>query len=95
MFDHPRGTSDTLASLQEAQNRLADLLPRLQSANHAFAEAARPLDKLSELDSNQKRQLALSIRAAKQEWEEVTQLIHQVLAKAALPSNHSPPAGRE
>ena len=66
--------SDTLARLGEANRRLAELMTRVRSTNQAFADAARPLMERPELDSQGKRQVALNLRAAERECEDVAQL---------------------
>jgi hypothetical protein len=80
MINDPPPVSDALVSLHEARLRIANLLPRLEQANKAFASAARPLDNLSEMDSEHRLELAKRIRAANQEWEDVTKLIHEALS---------------
>jgi hypothetical protein len=83
MTDDRPSSTYVATSLHEVNQRLADLMPRLARANQAFADAARPLNRLAEMDSAQKRALAEGIRAAEKEWEEVTQLVRQALAMAA------------
>ena len=61
-------------------SRITLLLPRLEMANRRFADAARPLDNLAELDSEHRLRVAGSIRTANQEWEEVTRLIAVALS---------------
>jgi hypothetical protein len=76
----PPPRSDTLLRLQKTQEQIALLLPRLVRANKAYAEAARPLVSIADLDFDHRRQLAGRIRAANQEWEDATKLIHEALA---------------
>ena len=76
----PPPENDTLVRLHKAQEQIALLLPRLNRANRAYAEAARPLVFISDLDFDHRRQLAARIRAANQEWEDVTKLIREALS---------------
>jgi hypothetical protein len=76
----PPPESDTLVRLHKTQEQVALLLPRLDRANKAYAEAARPLVSISDLDFDHRRQLAARIRAANQEWEDVTKLIREALS---------------
>jgi hypothetical protein len=92
MLNLPLEVDDTLASLNGVNQRFAELMPRLQQANLAFAEVARPLQRLSELDSAQRAEVGRRLRAAEQELEEVTRLIGQVLERVALISGHSSPS---
>jgi hypothetical protein len=78
MVNHRNG-SEALGRLRDARARIDQLLLRLGQANKAFANAARPLDNLSELDSQQRQELAARIRAANQEWEEVTNQINEAI----------------
>ena len=78
MASHRNG-SEVLGRLQEAGARIDELLPRLEQANKAFANVTRPLDNISELDSQQRQKLAGRIRAANQEWEQVTNQINEAL----------------
>jgi alpha-beta hydrolase superfamily lysophospholipase len=89
MFYQSPEPSETLNGLSKVNQELADLMPRFATANEAFAQAARPLDKLSELNSGQRRELVARIRAAEQECEQVTQLINQALAEVASLGKHS------
>ena len=76
----PPPHSDTLVRLHKTHEQIALLLPRLDRANKAFAEAARPFVSISDLDFDHRRQLARRIRAANQEWEDVTKLIREALS---------------
>ena len=80
MFNNHPQQNQALKRLQEARERITLLLPRLEMANQRFADAARPLDNLAELDSEHRLRVAGSIRAANQEWEEVTRLIAVALS---------------
>jgi hypothetical protein len=89
----PLGTteSDTLTRLKHVNRQLSDLMTKLHSANEAMTEAAGPLDRLDELDSDQRKAVARQIRAAEQQWEQITQLIEQATAKASQ-LGRQPPA---
>ena len=76
----PPPHSDTLVRLHKTQEQIALLLPRLDRANKALAEAARPLASIPDLDFDHRHQLARRIRAANQEWEDVTKLIREALS---------------
>jgi hypothetical protein len=80
MFNNDSHQSEALKRLHEAHEQITLLLPRLEMANQRFADAAKPLDNLSELDSDHRLKLASNIRAANQEWEEVTRLIAGALS---------------
>ncbi len=81
--------SETLARLHKTRARLDELLPRLEQANTAFADAAKPLASLSDLDLQQRRELTMRIRATIQEWEQVTTQINQALADLNTDSSPS------
>ena len=63
---------------------LADLIDELHEANRRLSEAARPLDRLSELRLQQRTQLGDQLRAAVQVWETVTRHISQAMAPSGL-----------
>ena len=84
--------SATLAHLADANRRLAELMPRIRSANEAFSEAAQPLIEQPELDSNEKKLVALKLRAAERECEDVAQLTTCELENVAQLCGGSPPA---
>ena len=62
---------------------LADLIDRLHEANRQLAEAARPLEHLSELNEEQQKQLGDQLRAGLAHWELVTHEINRLLGSAA------------
>ena len=72
--------SETLDRLHRIRVRLDELLPRLEEANIAFASATKPLGRLSDLDSQQRRELAKRVRATIGQCEQVTTQINQALA---------------
>ena len=78
MVSHKNG-SEVLGRLQETRARIDELLPRLEQANKAFADVTRPLHNIAELDSQQRQELAARIRAATEEWEQVTNQINEAL----------------
>ena len=80
----PRAQAAAPAPLHngEAQSGLAEQLPQLQhlevelhEVNRQLTEAARPLERLSELDNEQRQQVADELRAGLARWESVTQRI--------------------
>lgn len=58
---------------------LGELIEQLHEANRQLSDAARPLDRLEELPSDQREQLAKQLRAALERWEGITEQISQVL----------------
>src|SRR5437667_6527947 len=90
MLDRDSAPIDTSLILHEILLRMELLMPKLAAANKACADAARPLQKLAEMDLAQQRAVAAQIRAAEQEWEAVTRLIDQLLAKAVAIGGHAP-----
>lgn len=87
--------SDTLARLREANRRLAELMSRFRSANEAFSDAARPLVEQPQPNSDEKKQIALKLRAAERECEEVAQLTTRELVIVDSLCGGSPPASVE
>jgi hypothetical protein len=71
---------DELALTHEVHEQITVLLTKLEQVNKHCADTARPLDRLSELDSEHRRELARNIRAANEEWEEVTRQISEALS---------------
>ncbi len=61
--------------------RLGELIEQLHDANRAISEAARPLEHLDQLDSEQRKRLAEQMRAALEPWELVTREISQALTQ--------------
>ena len=78
MVSHRNG-SDVFVRLHEGRAWIDELLTRLEQANKAFANVTRPLDNISDLDSQQRQQLAARIRAANQAWEQITNQISEAL----------------
>lgn len=71
--------------MSEQLTQLQTLLVELHEVNQDYAEAARPLDWLSELNDERRRKLADQLRAQQARWESVTQRISQVLRTAGAP----------
>ena len=65
--------------MSEQLKQLQDLQAQLHEVNLAFARAAQPLDRLSDMNGKQREQLAGQLRAVWARWEAVTQQISQVL----------------
>ena len=85
-------STDILTSLHEVNQRMAELMPRLADANKAFAVAAAPLERLSEMDFAHQKEVAAHLRAAQKECDELNQVIGELLAKAASLGNGSSPS---
>jgi flagellar biosynthesis chaperone FliJ len=65
--------------IHEQLTQLQQLEVELHKANQELAEASQPIERLSEMNDEQRRQLADQIRAKLARWEAVTQQISQVL----------------
>src|SRR4051812_45598742 len=87
MTDYRTETTSTITALHEPNRRLAELMPRLERPNEAFAEAASPLHARGIERGSEEREIGGRLRAAERELEEVTELIKQVHA-AAPPDGH-------
>lgn len=61
--------------------QLSELIDELHQANQKFADAARPLRSLAELNSDQRKKLAEDLRAEMVCWEKITQRIAGVLER--------------
>jgi hypothetical protein len=59
--------------------QLTQLIDELHQVNEALIEAARPLNRLSELSSHERQHTADELRAGLKRWENVTQRIDEVL----------------
>jgi hypothetical protein len=68
-----------ITNLHEQVTNLQGLQAELQAVNEELLQAARPLERLEELNDKQRHQLADQIRARLARWESVTQRIAQVL----------------
>lgn len=65
--------------MSEQLTQLQRLQAELHEVNQEFARAALPLERLPEMNEEQRQQLATQLRAAQARWEAVTQQISQVL----------------
>jgi len=68
-----------ITNLHEQLTNLQGLQAELQAVNEELVQAARPLERLNELNDQQRHELADQIRARLARWESVTQRIAQVL----------------
>ena len=74
-FNRPK----PVANLHEQVTDLQRLHTELHAVNEELVQAARPLERLDELNDQQRHELADQIRARLARWESVTQRIAQVL----------------
>jgi hypothetical protein len=65
--------------MSEQLKQLQDLEVQLRQVNEEFAKAARPLERLSELNQKQRQDVAAELRAWLARWERVTHEIEQVI----------------
>jgi hypothetical protein len=89
MLNRDPASIDTSIALHDINQQMALLMPRLTQANQAFFDAARPLEMRVELDLSQREAVAAQIRAAQQQWEEITHEVAQLLARASALRNQS------
>ena len=68
-----------VANLSEQLTNLERLRAELHEVNQELARAARPLDRISDLNEEQRQHVAAQLRAGLARWESVTQRISQVL----------------
>ena len=80
MKDSNVSTPDVIVTVHDAQEKLTDLIPRLDEANRECAEVVRLLDDLSNLDLQQRQNLAQRIRRAYENRDAVTELVDKALA---------------
>ena len=59
--------------------QVGELIDELHEVNEQLAEAARPLQWLSDLDFDRRREIAAKMRAGLARWESVNQRIYGVL----------------
>jgi len=64
-------------------SQLCELLDELHAVNQTLAEAARPLQWLSDMDLEKRKQLADHIRASLVRWENVTERISSALCNGS------------
>jgi ABC-type transporter Mla MlaB component len=67
------------ANISEQLTQLERLRVELRQVNHELAESARPLERLSELNEQQRQLVADKIREGLARWESVTQEIQRVM----------------
>jgi ABC-type transporter Mla MlaB component len=70
----------SVASLGEQLTNLERLRAELHEVNEELARAARPLDRISDLNEQQRQHVADQLRAGLARWESVTQRISKVLS---------------
>jgi hypothetical protein len=87
-MNHAKG--DELGLAHEVHEQITVLLVKLEQANRNCADAVRALERLAELGSDHRRELARNIRAANQEWEEVTKQINETLLLLNNPASQGP-----
>lgn len=83
MNDSNVSTPDVVATLHDAHEKITDLIPRLDEANRECADVVRLLDDLSDLDLQQRQDLAQRIRRAYENRNAVTELVDKALASLA------------
>jgi flagellar biosynthesis chaperone FliJ len=71
--------------MSEQLKQLQDLEAELREVNREFARAARPLDRMTDLNNEQRQKIGAQLRAAAARWESVTQQISQVLGTGSAP----------
>ena len=69
----------TAADISERLAQLQGLQAELHEVNESLVQAARPLERLSEMDEKHRDKLADELRAGLARWESVTQRISQLL----------------
>jgi hypothetical protein len=65
--------------MSEQLNQLQDLEAQLREVNQEFARAARPLDRMTDLNNEQRQKIGAQLRVVLARWESVTQQISEVL----------------
>lgn len=65
--------------MNEQSKQLRDLEAQLHEVNQAFAAAARPLDRLSEMSLEEREQVATRLREVQARWEVLTQQISPLI----------------
>lgn len=69
--------------MSEQLKQLQELLAQLHEVNQEFARAARPLDRMTDLNEEQQKAVRAPLLAAWARWESVTQRISQALEIAS------------
>ena len=80
--------ADIVTRLHDSHEQITILISRLEQADAECAVAASGLERISEMNLQQRRELADRIRAASKERDAVTQRIDEVLAGVASVGNH-------
>jgi hypothetical protein len=75
----PTNRRKEVINVSEQLTQLQRLRSELNEVNEALVHAARPLDRLSVLNDEQRHQVADQMRVHLARWESVTQQIAQVL----------------
>ena len=65
--------------MRSKSEQLGELIAELHDVNVELADAARPLDRLSDLNDEQRDGVAARIRSGLARWESVTRRIDEVL----------------
>jgi hypothetical protein len=65
--------------MSEQLKQLQNLQAQLHEVNQELVRAARPLERVSDMNDEQRGQLAKQLRAGLARWETVTRQISQVL----------------
>ena len=71
--------------MSEQLKQLQDLEAQLHEVNQELDRAARPLDRMTELNIEQRQKLGAQLRAVQARWESVTEQISQVLGTDSAP----------
>jgi hypothetical protein len=72
-------SSDALPLVDQSVKALNNLLPALHQANLAYHQAIEPVARLSEMDGEERRQLMQQVRAANEQWNQITRKIEEAL----------------
>jgi hypothetical protein len=90
MPDNHHAGHAMIQHLREVRERLTGLIPKLHEAGERCVLSAKPLATLDELDLAKRRELAKTIFAACQEWEEVTLLIERTVTSLEAVAKDGP-----
>lgn len=80
--------------MSERLKQLQALEVQLHEVNEEFAKAARPLDRLAEMNLEQRRKVADDLRIQFARWESVAQAISQVMGTGGA-NGHGMAKGNE
>jgi hypothetical protein len=81
-------------NVSDELTELGRLQVELHEVNDHLAQAARPLERLAELNEQQRREVAAKIRAGLARWESVTQRISHVMGSGSA-NGQATPKGNE